>query len=62
MAWLVLELTGSPFAVGILVLCQFPPFSVLGLFAGVFADRLDPRRLVITTQAAAMVWRHSSPC
>jgi hypothetical protein len=55
MAWLVLELTGSPFAVGILVLCQFLPFSVLGLFAGVFADRLDPRRLVMTTQAAAMV-------
>lgn len=55
MAWLVLELTGSPVAVGILVLCQFLPFSVLGLFAGVFADRLDPRRLVMTTQAAAMV-------
>ena len=55
MAWLVLELTGSPVAVGILVLCQFLPFSVLGLFAGVFADRLDPRRLVMATQAAAMV-------
>ncbi|MGH3143586.1 MAG: MFS transporter, partial [Gaiellales bacterium] len=55
MAWLVLDLTGSPVAVGILVLCQFLPFSVLGLFAGVFADRLDPRRLVMTTQAAAMV-------
>jgi MFS family permease len=55
MAWLVLELTGSPLAVGVLVLCQFLPFSVLGLFAGVFSDRLDPRRLVITTQAAAMV-------
>jgi MFS family permease len=55
MAWLVLELTGSPVAVGILVLCQFLPFTVLGLFAGVFADRLDPRRLVMTTQAAAMV-------
>jgi MFS family permease len=55
MAWLVLELTGSPVAVGILVLCQFLPFSILGLFAGVFADRLDPRRLVIVTQAAAMV-------
>ena len=55
MAWLVLELTGSPVAVGILVLCQFLPFSILGLFAGVFADRLDPRRLVMATQAAAMV-------
>ena len=28
---------------------------MLGLFAGVFADRLDPRRLVMATQAAAMV-------
>ena len=54
MAWLVLELTGSPVAVGLLVLFQFLPFSVLGLFAGVFADRLDPRRLVMGTQAAAM--------
>ena len=60
MAWLVLELTGSPVAVGILVLCQFLPFSMLGLFAGVFADRLDPRRLVIVTQAAAMVDGDSS--
>lgn len=55
MAWLVLELTGSPVAVGILVLCQFLPFTFLGLFAGVFADRLDPRRLVMATQAGAMV-------
>lgn len=54
MAWLVLELTGSPVAVGILVLCQFLPFTLLGLFAGVFADRLDPRRLVMATQGAAM--------
>ena len=55
MAWLILELTGSPVAVGILVLCQFLPFTLLGLFAGVFADRLDPRRLVMATQASAMV-------
>ncbi len=55
MAWLVLELTGSPFAVGILALCQFLPFSVFGLFSGVITDRLDPRRLVIATQAASMV-------
>lgn len=55
MAWLVLELTGSPVAVGILALCQFLPFSVFGLFSGVITDRLDPRRLVIATQAASMV-------
>jgi MFS family permease len=55
MAWLVLDLTGSPVAVGVLALCQFLPFTVFGLFTGVIADRLDPRRLVIATQAAAMV-------
>jgi MFS family permease len=55
MAWLVLELTGSPVAVGVLALCQFLPFSVFGLFSGVITDRFDPRRLVIATQAASMV-------
>jgi MFS family permease len=55
MAWLVLELTGSPLAVGVLALCQFLPFSLFGLFSGVFTDRLDPRHLVMATQAASMV-------
>jgi MFS family permease len=54
-AWLVLELTHSPVAVGILALCQFLPFTVFGLFAGVLVDRLDARRTVIGTQAAALV-------
>jgi MFS family permease len=55
MAWLVLQLTGSPFAVGLLVLCQFLPFTLLSLAAGVVVDRLDARRLVIATQAVSMV-------
>src|SRR5438046_10357605 len=55
MAWLILELTHSPVAVGALALCQFLPFTVFGLFAGVLVDRLDARRLVIWTQAASMV-------
>ena len=55
MAWLVLDLTGSPVAVGVLALFQFLPFSVFGLFSGVLTDRLDPRRLVMATQAASMV-------
>jgi MFS family permease len=54
MAWLVLELTGSPMAVGLLVLCEFLPFTFLSLVAGVVIDRLDARRLVIGTQAASM--------
>jgi MFS family permease len=55
LAWLVLELSGSPLAVGALVFWRFVPFTVFGLAAGVVADRLDSRRLVMGTQAAAMV-------
>jgi MFS family permease len=53
-AWLVLELTGSPVAVGVLMLCQFLPATALGLVGGVIVDRLDVRRVVIATQAASM--------
>jgi len=53
-AWLILALTRSPIAVGVLALAQFLPFTVLGLFAGVVVDRLDARRTVIATQAASM--------
>lgn len=55
MAWLILQLTHSPVAVGALALCQFLPFTVFGLFAGVLVDRFDARRLVIGTQAASML-------
>jgi len=55
-AWLVLELTHSPVAVGFLMLCQFLPATTLGLVSGVLVDRLDPRRIVIATQAASMVF------
>ena len=54
LAWLVVELTHSPIAVGALAFCRFIPFTVFGLFAGVLADRIDNRRLVIATQATSM--------
>ena len=54
LVWLVLELTRSPIAVGALAFARFLPFTVFGLVAGVVADRLDSRRLVMATQAAAM--------
>ena len=54
LAWLVIELSGSPLAVGALAFCRFLPFTVLGLVGGVLVDRLDTRRVVIATQAAAM--------
>ena len=55
LAWLVVELTHSPLAVGILAFCRFIPFTVFGLFAGVVADRIDNRKLVIGTQIASML-------
>jgi MFS family permease len=54
-AWLVLALTHSALAVGLLAACQFVPFSVLGLMAGVIVDRLDTWRTVVVTQAIRMV-------
>ena len=55
LAWLVLELSDSALAVGALAFWRFVPFTVFGLVAGVLADRIDSRRLVMTTQGAAMV-------
>jgi MFS family permease len=54
LAWLVIELTSSPVAVGVLAFCRFVPFTVFGLFAGVVADRIENRRLVIGTQLFSM--------
>jgi MFS family permease len=54
-AWLVLALTHSAFAVGLLAACQFVPFSVFGLMAGVIVDRLDTWRTVVVTQAIRML-------
>jgi len=54
-SWLVLQLTHSPGAVGVLAACQFGPFAVLGLLGGVISDRLDNRRTLIVTQTASML-------
>jgi MFS family permease len=53
-AWLILSLTHSPVAVGVLALCQFMPFTLFSLFAGVIVDRLDAWRTVISTQLTQM--------
>ena len=55
LAWLVLELSRSPLAVAALIFCRFAPYTLLGIPAGAIVDRLDTRRLVMWTQAAAMV-------
>ncbi len=55
LAWLIVELTHSPVAVGFLAFCRFAPFMFFGLFAGVLADRFDNRKLVMSTQVASML-------
>ncbi|WP_158602702.1 MFS transporter [Jiangella rhizosphaerae] len=53
--WLVLELTGSAFALGVSMVCQFLPVLVGGVWGGVVVDRVDTRRLLMVTQAAQAV-------
>jgi MFS family permease len=55
LGWFILQLTHSPFDVGVMAFAQFAPYMMFGLFAGVLADRLDARRTVIATQAAQLV-------
>ena len=52
-SWLVLTLTDSPAALGLIGVCQFGPTLILGLPAGVLVDRLPKRRLLLATQIAA---------
>lgn len=54
-AWLVLVLTDSPFYVGLVGALGSLPVLLLALFAGTVADRMSKLRLVMITQASAMV-------
>ena len=54
-SWLVLSLTHSPQALGIVTMLQFLPLTLLVLFAGVIADRVPKRRFLVFTQSAAML-------
>src|SRR5438093_1776062 len=45
--WLVYELTGSPFLVGLAGLFQSIPFILLSLYAGTVIDRVDRRKMLI---------------
>jgi MFS family permease len=53
--WLVLQLTGDPFWLGVVAAAQFGPVLVLGLFGGLIADHLPKRRTLLATQTVAML-------
>jgi MFS family permease len=53
--WLMHRLTGSAWMLGLLGFMQFLPVLLLSLPAGVVADRVDKRRLILTTQSSALL-------
>lgn len=54
-AWLVLQLTDSPLALGTIATVQFSPVLAFSLFGGVLADWMPKRRLLVVTQAVMAV-------
>jgi MFS family permease len=52
--WLALELSGSPFALGVVAFCRFAPYALFGLVGAALADRLDTRRTLIAVQLASL--------
>jgi MFS family permease len=53
--WLILALTGSGLAAGVLSALQFLPFLLFAAWGGVLADRVSKRRLITITQLAMAV-------
>ena len=51
---LVLNMTHSGFAVGLLAACQYGPILLLSAWAGALADQADKRRMLLVTQSLEM--------
>jgi MFS family permease len=54
-SWLVLDITGSAFYVGLVESLGSLPVLLFSLYAGAIADRVAKHRMVVATQTAAMV-------
>ncbi len=54
-AWLVLRLSNSAMALGVVAFAGFMPVVLVGLFAGVVVDRVDRRRLILGAQVLLMM-------
>jgi MFS family permease len=54
-AWLVLNITHSPFLLGLVGALQWLPVLFLSLVGGVVADRVSKRSLLVVTQSAQMM-------
>ncbi|MCI0344464.1 MAG: MFS transporter, partial [Chloroflexi bacterium] len=51
--WLVLQLTGSPFLLGVAAAARSIPVLLLVVPAGIAADRFDRRRIILATSIVA---------
>ena len=51
-SWLVLQLTSSPFRLGLIGSLQFAPILLFSLASGALADRVRRRRLIVFAQTA----------
>lgn len=70
LSWLVLGITHSALALGVLGVWMFGPYVALGLFGGLVSDHFDRRRVLIVTQSAflalavalaALTWNDAAP-
>ncbi|GAC1411043.1 MAG: MFS transporter [Actinomycetota bacterium] len=55
LSWLVLTLTKSGVALGIVIALQFLPTSLAGMWGGLIADRFDKRKILMWTQSLSGV-------
>src|SRR3989442_11128523 len=51
-SWLVLQISPSPFKLGLIGSLQFAPILLFSIASGALADRLPKRRLLMCTQTA----------
>ncbi|MDQ2886374.1 MAG: MFS transporter [Chloroflexota bacterium] len=54
-AWLVLQLTKSAWALGVVGALQFLPVMLFALFGGALADRIPKRKMILFTQSFSLV-------
>jgi MFS family permease len=53
--WLILQLTNSPFYLGLVGLVRAIPTILLSMMGGVLADRFDRQRILLVTQSIIMI-------
>lgn len=53
--WLVLQLTGDAFAMGLVLAIAGIPRAIFMLFGGALTDRFSPRKLMLVTNIARMI-------